>query len=327
MFAQTTGSNGSETNQNNTGTTAATQTPAGTNNQQTGTNDQMNSGSGQTWTGILVASGCNSSSMQGAWGSGSNKTSSNYQGNTASSMSASNNSYDVNRTTNATAGSTGTSSYPTSSYPAGSNPAGSNPTTEVNRANTGMDRSDNRTGSTMTSNHHSDLARNDNASSTGTQPGDMNRNTVGDHSVNTPQTGMADRNRGADTSSTMSSNTSGSNTSGSNTYGSNNSNNTYGSNNGGWNSADRVGSANQDWERGGQNTSGWDRACFITPTTSSFVFLTQDGRQLHLDSASNSLIQQRLQSTNRVSEKNKIFRVRVNGTMSGDTLHVTDIQI
>jgi hypothetical protein len=132
----------------------------------------------------------------------------------------------------------------------------------------------------------------------GTQPGDMNRNTVGDRSVNNPQTGMADRVRGGDTSATSGSQMN-----------------------------DRSYGARQHWESGASNTGQWDKACFISPTTTSFIFLTKDGRQIRLDDTSNSMVQRRLSSTNRVSEKNKIFRVRVTGDMTGDTLHITDIQI
>jgi len=137
----------------------------------------------------------------------------------------------------------------------------------------------------------------------------MNRSTVGDHSVNTPQTGMADRERGGDTQATTGA--AGSNSANSATSGM---------------SGDRAGMS-QDWETGAAGTGNWDKACFISPTTSSFVLLTRDGRQVRLDDASNQLVMQRLQSTNRVSQKSKIFRVRVNGTATGDTVHVTDIQM
>jgi hypothetical protein len=102
------------------------------------------------------------------------------------------------------------------------------------------------------------------------------------------------------------------------------------------NSSNQSGSGNYDshgnrgsaqWESGGQGTSGWDTACFISPSTTSFVLLTNDGRQVRLDDASNSMVQQKLQSTNRVSGKSKIFRVRVSGDMTGDSVHVNDIQM
>ena len=118
---------------------------------------------------------------------------------------------------------------------------------------------------------------------------------------------MADRNRGGDTSNTA--------TSGGQS---------------GTGSMDSSGSGRRggsQWESGSQNTTGWDNACFISPSTTSFMLLTNDGRQVRLDDASNSMVQQKLQSTNRVSSKSKIFRVRVSGDMTGDSVHVNDIQM
>jgi len=116
---------------------------------------------------------------------------------------------------------------------------------------------------------------------------------------------MADRNRGGDTSTTASSGGQ--------------------SGTGSMDSSGRRGAS--QWESGSQNTSGWDSACFIGPSTTSFMLLTNDGRQIRLDDASNSLVQQRIQSTNRVSQKSKIFRVRVSGDMTGDSIKVNDIQL
>lgn len=292
VFAQTPAST-SSTDQNSTGSMSQ----SGSLNQS----DSTKSASGRAMTGILVASGCSSSSMSGAWQRSGNANQSynsekmnsgtsgdmnrptndsSNSGNLQSSNRSNTNSttsdaYDVNRTTNATAG------------------GDLNRNTGTGTGSGSMGRTDNRSGSTTTGSSRSDMARNtagtNSEMNSGTQPGDMNRNTVGDRSVNTPQTGMADRERGGDTSAT--------------------------------NSGDNY------WEHGGPNTGGWDSSCFISPTTTSYVFLTRDGRQLRLDDASNSMIQQRLQSTNRVSQKNKIFRVRVNGDSTGDTLHITDIQM
>jgi hypothetical protein len=246
------------------------QTPASDTTGQSG--DVNRSAAGDSMYGILVASGCNSSSMNGAWSggdqqrwSGSNKSSD------ASSPTA------MNRSTNAAAGG------------------------DLNKPETG---SANRTEGSTTG----DTSAKDTAASNqsvdqsgsmprGTQPGDMNRSTVGDRSVNSPQTGMADRERVGDTSATT-----------------------------GSQMVDRN-YAGQELQSGASNTGQWDKACFISPTTTSFVFLTKDGRQVKLDDASNSLVQQRISSTNRVSQKNKIFRVRVTGDLTGDTLHITDIQI
>jgi len=160
-----------------------------------------------------------------------------------------------------------------------------------------MDRADNRSGSTTSG--AADRAA-------GGQSG-----AAGAGSANTPQTGMADRDRGGDTQATAGQSGSASgNQSG-------NSGNMRG---------DRGGMS-REWETGANGTSGWDNSCFISPTTTSFMLLTRDGRQVRLDDASNQMIQQRISSTNRVSQKSKIFRVRVNGDMTGDSLHVTDIQM
>ncbi len=268
MFAQTTGNDtagqsGTGTNQSTTGQDM-NRTTAGQSGQTTvgQTGDMNRSATGNTISGILVASGCNSSSMNGAWSGG--QSSSNWHNNTngssnTSSASATSGSSDAaNHTSNSTTGDTSASS--TTASKENVDPSGSMPR--------------------------------------GTQPGDMNRNTVGDRSVNNPQTGMADRERGGDTSATTGSQMNDSN---------------YG--------------AGQGWESGSSNTGQWDKACFISPTTTSFVLLTKDGRQVRLDDASNSMIVQRLTSSNRVQQKSKIFRVRVTGDMTGDTVHITDIQM
>lgn len=69
----------------------------------------------------------------------------------------------------------------------------------------------------------------------------------------------------------------------------------------------------------------WDHSCFIGTKTTSFSFQTHDGRTLKFDSASNDQIKSQLDSTSRVATKNKIFRARVNGTVDGDTIHLTNI--
>jgi hypothetical protein len=75
------------------------------------------------------------------------------------------------------------------------------------------------------------------------------------------------------------------------------------------------------------NAGKWDRACFIGPTTSSFAFQTQDGRVLHFDSAGDSQIKSQLDSSNRVATKNKIFRVRITGSVDQEVIHLTSIVI
>jgi hypothetical protein len=96
--------------------------------------------------------------------------------------------------------------------------------------------------------------------------------------------------------------------------------------------ADRSASRSNQSDVTGEMTSStnygnWDRTCFISPSSTSFVLQLQDGRTVRLDDASNQIVTNRLQSTGRVQSTNKIFRVRVHGTMDGDVLHVTDIQM
>lgn len=75
------------------------------------------------------------------------------------------------------------------------------------------------------------------------------------------------------------------------------------------------------------NYAKWEKSCFISPSTTSFVLQMQDGRTIRLDDASNQMIVERLQSTGRVQSTNKLLRVRVHGTMDADVLHITDIQM
>jgi len=274
-LGQSTSSSGSQsTTPSGSGQTTSQSGQATTSQSGQTTNNDSSSATGNSWSGVLVASGCNASSMQSAWSGGSMGDRSGMNRSTGAAGSAS---ADMNRTTNATAG------RDTNAPNTGNAGSGASAGTS---GSVSADRADNRSGSTTAGSA-------DRAGQTGTQAGDLNRSTVGDRSVNNPQTGMADRDRGADTQATASGSASG----------------------------------GREWEAGGTGANNWDKACFISPTTSSFVLLTQDGRQVRLDDASNQLIMQRLQSTNRVSQKGKIFRVRVNGNMSGDTLHATDIQM
>ena len=254
MFAQTTG--------------ADPQTPG------TDRNDLNRSAQGQTLSGILAASGCNSSSMNGAW-SDKGERSSNLKNKSGADYDSSSS---IKRSTNASSG---------GDLNRGTDPAEKRSTgdinTELNRTTAANQTGVDQAGS---------MPR-------GTQPADLNRNTAGERSVNSPQTGMADRDRGGDTSATSKISEV-------------------------WTADNAKG---RQWESGASNTGSWDKGCFISPTTSSFVFLTKDGMQLKLDDSSNSMVSQKLSSSNRVSEKSKIFRVRVTGDMSGETVHITDIRM
>ena len=68
------------------------------------------------------------------------------------------------------------------------------------------------------------------------------------------------------------------------------------------------------------NGGNWDSSCFVSPSTSSFVLQLQDGRTMKIDAAGSSKIASKLQSSGRVSTKNKVFRVKVTGSAEGDTI-------
>lgn len=70
-----------------------------------------------------------------------------------------------------------------------------------------------------------------------------------------------------------------------------------------------------------------DDGCRIRQATSSFELRLPEGRMLTFDNASNSLIQQQLESGNRLEHKKKVFRVQVTGSMQDGTIHVTRIQM
>ena len=94
---------------------------------------------------------------------------------------------------------------------------------------------------------------------------------------------------------------------------------------------DQINPRGPDTQRGNNSaTTGsgnWDRSCYISPASSSFVLQLQDGRTVKIDDAGNSRISSQLQSTGRVANVKKVFRVMVTGTMDGDTIHLTDIQM
>ncbi len=74
-------------------------------------------------------------------------------------------------------------------------------------------------------------------------------------------------------------------------------------------------------------SANWDRSCFISSSSSSFSLQLQDGRTVKIDDAGNQRISSQLQSTGRVSTMNKVFRVKITGSLEGDTIHITDIQM
>ncbi len=101
-----------------------------------------------------------------------------------------------------------------------------------------------------------------------------------------------------------------------------NQNNQYGRS---WNNAG-TSTGNTGQMTGSNNSGQWDSSCFITPRTTSYVLLLQDGRRVNIDSAGNSRIASQLSSTNRVASSTRIFRAKVTGGLQGDTLTVNDIE-
>jgi len=74
-------------------------------------------------------------------------------------------------------------------------------------------------------------------------------------------------------------------------------------------------------------SANWDRSCFISSSSNAFSLQLQDGRTVKIDDAGNQRINSQLQSTGRVSTMNKVFRVKITGSLEGDTIHITDIQM
>jgi hypothetical protein len=70
-----------------------------------------------------------------------------------------------------------------------------------------------------------------------------------------------------------------------------------------------------------------DANCRIGQDTTAFALRTEDGRLIMLDDASNAKIAQQLASTNRVKNTLKILRVQVNGSMQDNVIHVDSIRM
>jgi hypothetical protein len=75
------------------------------------------------------------------------------------------------------------------------------------------------------------------------------------------------------------------------------------------------------------DSANWDRSCFISTATNEFSFHTSDGRFLKFDSSGNSQIKSQLDSSNRVSSKSKIFRAKVDGSVDGETIKLSNIKM
>jgi hypothetical protein len=80
-----------------------------------------------------------------------------------------------------------------------------------------------------------------------------------------------------------------------------------------------------DTQAGNNDQTNWDRSCYISSGSHSFMLETPDGKMLHFDANGDTQIKAELDSTSRVAAKNKILRVRVTGKVDGDTIHMTKI--
>lgn len=294
-------------------------TQTGSQTSQTGSEAGMSGQTGNSWYGILVDAKCTSTGMTGAGSSSSMNTSgsmnhSMHSGTTNQSMNTGTPGSTGGRTWNSTdrntsgtadrgsVGATGSTGTTGSTGPAAntansdlhSTAAGRDNARDMNRSNTGTDTRDmDRSGTSSTSSNSGAMTAQNRSGQSGT---DMNRTT-----------GATGSGRGLDTQSGNNSMTGSSDRSGTTSTS-------------GWNST-------AEWASGDNSAGTWDRSCYISPGSTAFVLHTQDGRMIRLDDAANSRIVSQLQSTNRVQNASKIFRVKVTGTMSGDTLSLTDIQM
>jgi hypothetical protein len=86
-------------------------------------------------------------------------------------------------------------------------------------------------------------------------------------------------------------------------------------------------SGDQGWARAQEVANQMPDSCRITTGTTAYALRLRDGRTVRFDDASNSRIQQQLQSGGRLAHQKKIFRVVVKGTMEGDTISLDSIRI
>lgn len=91
-------------------------------------------------------------------------------------------------------------------------------------------------------------------------------------------------------------------------------------------SVDTRGSAPLDGPALGSANVGTDPSCRISDQTTAFALRLSDGRLVRFDDASNTRIAKQLQSGGR-NKKNKTYRAKVKGTMSGETIGLESLHI
>jgi collagen type VII alpha len=318
MVAQTTGAQGQDARSPQTQGQTAGQGQSQDHNQhnqgqatgQHGQTGMQNIGNGQPFYGILVAAGCSGSGMTGGTAGAGHM-------NTGATTGHAGDQTMMNRTT---PGTTSDRTWNTTdrntagAADRGATGTGATGTADINRrtpdATTGTDRSDNRTGQTGTTGSTGQHGQ------TGTAAQHGQTGTTGQHG----QTGTTAQH--GQTGTTAQHGQTG-------TTGQYGQTGTTGQQHTG--SADRQSDSNW-WSTTGDVASAdrkgnWNDSCFITPTTTSFMLHTQDGRMIRLDDSSNSKVVSQLQNTQRVQDAHKIFRVRVSGSLSGDQFSVTNIEM
>ena len=85
---------------------------------------------------------------------------------------------------------------------------------------------------------------------------------------------------------------------------------------------------NEDaWIAAEKIAGNMDKTCHISSQTTSFALRLPDGRIIPFSEASNSKIASQIQSTNRLADKTKIFRVIVAGSMQGDRISLESLKL
>ena len=94
------------------------------------------------------------------------------------------------------------------------------------------------------------------------------------------------------------------------------------------NNSSNMALKNEDaWIAAEKIAGNMDKACHISSQTTSFALRLPDGRMIPFHEASNSKIASQIQSTNRLGDKTKIFRVIVTGSMQGDRISLESLKL
>lgn len=309
-------------------------TPQSTNQMNS---NQMNSGSGQTWVGILVDANCStlnsSASMPSSTASDMNRqttmsSSTDMNRQTASgtyngtmNRQTTNGTNDMNRGTvtdqqmnqqnNGWANRTNTNNTAYPNNPGMNNPAANNNSTY----NSGRNPNYNSSTSNQAYNSRSNNTGMNNSGYNSNPNNPSYNSTANNSNYNSGMNNTAANGTSGWTNNSMNRTTTGQQTAGTADRAMNGTNGDTG----------YMAKQTSNSEGSMSTNQNWDRSCYISPASSAFLLQLQNGRVVRLDDAGNSRVVSQLQSTNRVSTNHKIFRAKVNGTMDGDTIRVIDI--